>query len=82
MSYESELFALMKDAFIHKSWDDSLYHEQKRTFPKMTVVYTFEAETGEKYSLWILDSRCLVTSLVILDYIFFEVYKGIRVSER
>jgi hypothetical protein len=30
----------------------------------------------------ILDSRCLVTSLVILDYIFFEVYKGIRVSER
>jgi hypothetical protein len=31
---------------------------------------------------WILDSRCLVTSLVILDYIFFEVYKGIRVSER
>jgi hypothetical protein len=29
-----------------------------------------------------LDSRCLVTSLVILDYIFFEVYKGIRVSER
>jgi hypothetical protein len=31
---------------------------------------------------YILDSRCLVTSSVILDYIFFEVYKGIRVSER
>jgi hypothetical protein len=57
MSYESKLFALMKNAFINKSWDDALYHEQKRTFPKMTAVYTFEAENGEKYSLWIVHDH-------------------------
>jgi hypothetical protein len=31
---------------------------------------------------FILDSRCLVTSFVILNYILSEVSKGFRLSER
>jgi hypothetical protein len=54
MSYESEFFEIMKNAYVNKSWTDELYHEQKRTFPKMTAYFTFEAENGEKYSVSIV----------------------------
>jgi hypothetical protein len=67
MSYESEMFEIIKDAYLHQSWTEEMYLEQNRVFPHMVFHIYYFADNGENFQLTVnLDNdKRTVTAQVL-----------------